>query len=532
MDDCLTGEQITQYRNGTVGATGLRRADDHLRRCERCRGVLRAAVAGDTNSPTTGAAAVRLLGNPARRVPRACPESSELSSYATGAASPVDREILDAHLDTCALCREDVAELRQLRDEMAAFDWEAARAATGPRPRTGFVTTVLSLLFPPTDAPRRNLSWRVTMAAGALAVFVAAVLLATNLMLDSATTPLRERIARLEKEKANPTVATVSPIPSPSPGGRVNAPFEIAAQQRLRRRILALENQNRVAALERQVAEQKAQSATRKATALQERLAAMTRPATPSPREQPVLVTLRDNGRAVTLGADGRIFVEGKPLPAQDRFGNTVATALRTGKADIAPVAAELMRVATATALRGGSGLQTDGIPFALTAPLDVVVESSSPTFRWKPLGPDARYTVRVYDASYNEVASSDPRPLTATEWTPEAPLQRGGVYTWRVTARTDGREVISPTVPAPEARFRVLDVASAEQIRRFRADAAYRNSPLRLGLLYARLGLVSEAREQFARLVQDNPDSLTARRLLESVSPQSPSPISTNGAQ
>jgi hypothetical protein len=141
-------------------------------------------------------------------------------------------------------------------------------------------------------------------------------------------------------------------------------------------------------------------------------------------------------------------------------------------------------------------------------------VETANPTFSWAPLSGASSYAVAVTDDKLNEVASSG--PLTGTEWRPPAPLKRGAVYSWQVTALMDGQAVTSPELPAPQAKFMILDRASSEELRRFRAAAPRHH--LGLGVLYARAGLLDEAEREFRALVEANPRSDAARKLLQKV--------------
>lgn len=108
-------------------------------------------------------------------------------------------------------------------------------------------------------------------------------------------------------------------------------------------------------------------------------------------------------------------------------------------------------------------------------------------------------------------MVATSPR-LPGNSWTPP-PLKRGGVYSWQVKAVKDGREFISPRPPASQAKFRVLDSATLNELQQ--ARRAYGSSHLLLGLLYARAGLLDEAEREFGALQKANPDSAQARRLL-----------------
>jgi hypothetical protein len=84
------------------------------------------------------------------------------------------------------------------------------------------------------------------------------------------------------------------------------------------------------------------------------------------------------------------------------------------------------------------------------------------------------------------------------------------------VTAVKDGQEVISPAAPAPEARFKVLGAATMKELERL--EAAHPDSHLVRGVLYAQAGLLDDAEREFRALLEANPQSPTAQKLLQSV--------------
>ena len=176
---------------------------------------------------------------------------------------------------------------------------------------------------------------------------------------------------------------------------------------------------------------------------------------------------------------------------------------------------------------RPGSALKGAGDPretFSLYEPVGTVSESDRPTFRWSDLGSGATYSVEIYDEAFESIARS-PR-LSVREWTPQKPLTRGQTYSWQVRAVKDGRELLSPQPPAPQAKFRILDAASVKELEE--ARRAYPSSHLLLAVLSARAGLLEESEKELRLLHKQNPDSAVVRRLLD----QLPSPTSTNPAQ
>jgi hypothetical protein len=215
---------------------------------------------------------------------------------------------------------------------------------------------------------------------------------------------------------------------------------------------------------------------------------------------------LLDGDRRVSLDGQGRAAgLEG--LPAKWR--RAVESALLARRVD-RPATLEALGAQTETLL--GSPNEDDRLN--IIGPTGTVIESDRPSFRWRALRGEWSYTVTVFDSNYNRVAQSD--RLSTTEWSPSQSLQRGATYVWKVTAMRDGEEIVAPAPPVPEARFRVLEQASAVELAR--ARRLYPESHLMLGVLYARAGMAAEAEREFQALVESNPNSSVARSLLRSV--------------
>jgi hypothetical protein len=219
------------------------------------------------------------------------------------------------------------------------------------------------------------------------------------------------------------------------------------------------------------------------------------------------VLALDDSGQRITLDERGNLGgFERLPERARRLIGSALAAQRIEHPAFLAD-----LNPRRSTMLGAGDD---SGEPFRLLGPAGVVVESDRQTFRWQPLAGADSYTVTVTDDALNEVASSG--PLRATEWRAPQPLSRGATYSWQVTARlADGRTLTSPVLPAPPAKFRVLDRTQLEELRL--ARRAYPGSHLALGVLYARAGLSAEAAREFDALARANPRSEVARKLLRS---------------
>ncbi len=225
-----------------------------------------------------------------------------------------------------------------------------------------------------------------------------------------------------------------------------------------------------------------------------------------APPEKQFALVLDDSGRKVTIDEGGSLAgLEQLPLRVQER----VRQALQTGRLEQPPALDQLS--GPQSTLLGESG---NGVPFRLIGPLGQIVRSQQPTFRWRALAGAQSYKVTVTDADLNEVETSP--PLDKTEWRISKSLQPGGIYSWQVTAMKDGVAVTSPVLPAPQAKFKVIDSSTARMLRQ--AERTYSNSHLTLGVLYAESGLLDEAEQQLRMLVRNNPNATIADRLLRNV--------------
>ena len=234
-------------------------------------------------------------------------------------------------------------------------------------------------------------------------------------------------------------------------------------------------------------------------------------PVSPPPGPQPAppapaVLALNDGGSQITLDAQGQVAGVESLSPAAQQL---VKTALTTQKVETPETLRELSDPSGVP--MGGA----TGATFALLSPVGRIVATTRPTFRWRPLGGALGYQVTITDpaAGYKEVAASP--ELQDTKWTVGRPLERGRVYNWQVTARTDGGEVRAQGRNT-EARFKVLEQAQAEELAR--AEKAYAGRHLVLGLSYAQAGLLDEAEREFRALVAANPGSPLAKKLLRDV--------------
>jgi hypothetical protein len=228
-------------------------------------------------------------------------------------------------------------------------------------------------------------------------------------------------------------------------------------------------------------------------------------PNPPAPREEP-LITLNDAGGQILVNQRGQL--EGlDELPPELKESVERALANR--------------RLRESPALTGwttGAGNLRSQVEerntFAPLAPMDVVIETDRPKFRWQPLEGAHQYTVTIYDAKFREVGSSG--PISGTEWTTPNSLERGVTYSWQISGVKDGKTIVSPKPPLREARFKILDQRTVVALAKLKKTA--RNSHLVMGVFYWKHGLIEESEREFHALAQANPNSTAVKELLASI--------------
>ena len=220
-----------------------------------------------------------------------------------------------------------------------------------------------------------------------------------------------------------------------------------------------------------------------------------------------IIARFNDGEGQITLDEEGKLSGVDQ-LPAAYR--RMIKKALTDQRIERSPLQAESTQPGVRS--RGEGGARS--AKFSVIEPVGVVIQSDHPTFRWMQLNGATGYVVEVFDEWFNPLVTSP--QITDHSWTAPQSLKRGAIYYWQVKAIKDGQEFKAPRSPAPQAKFRILDKATADELAK--ARRAYASSHLTLGLLYAQAGLLDEAELEFQALLKNNPDSALGRRLLSQV--------------
>jgi len=132
------------------------------------------------------------------------------ASYVLGALSPSERRDFEAHLQTCARCRDAVAELTGMPALLAMVDLDEVEALDNRLPDPPLRPEVRDQVLDRVRSRRRRSRWVTTIAVG-----VAAALLAVGLVLVIAPETLGLQqdappVAMLEMNKINETPINAS----------------------------------------------------------------------------------------------------------------------------------------------------------------------------------------------------------------------------------------------------------------------------------------------------------------------------------
>ena len=160
----------------------------------------------------------------------------------------------------------------------------------------------------------------------------------------------------------------------------------------------------------------------------------------------------------------------------------------------------DLAKPANLEALGSGGGLlrSTKQMKANVTvSPLREVIRDSRPEFRWSQIPGASRYEVSIADSHGREIAKSPSLRAGILHWKPPVVLRRGESYAWVITAILDGRKVSYPAPSEPENKFSIVSADVLQELRQIELVLGH-DSPLALGIIYAREGLISSAEASF----------------------------------
>lgn len=485
MREHLSARELELYGARSLPSAERWAAEEHFAECPACRE--RAA------SVTHAEERFESLLNDFERTASAPMEHldfAQIAGFVDDAMNEAERVVVADHLAVCASCVQEVRELSAFRvsletlspgEPVAAARQRTPVAPAGERP--GMFGRLFGFRI-----------WASPLAAGAAALVLLSVAgLFWLTRSDDAPAP-RPELARGERP-SDPINADASAQGEAGTSARAGAVSEGKAEAG--RETVSDDSAPRVG--DPTEVPGSASPAVRRAT----------RPK--------IVAALNDGGNRIALDDAGNLLGLER-LPESDR--RAIKSALASGRVSTPPALSGL--TAGGGPLLGGGSGEGDGggATFAPVTPVGTVVRAARPSFKWRALEGATSYVVNVFDTSFNKVATSG--ALTGVEWTPSAgALTRGRVYAWQVMALRGDEEISAPAPGEPEARFKVLEDGKAREL-----DAAQRaagDSRLALGVIYARAGLLDEAEREFRTLLEENPASATAQKLLRDLRARRP---------
>ena len=160
--------------------------------------------------------------------------------------------------------------------------------------------------------------------------------------------------------------------------------------------------------------------------------------------------------------------------------------------------------------LRSKDRFMSGDYPYELfVAPVETVILSATPLFRWQAVRNAEQYEIDVYNASTSE--RIDGATVTDTQWRCSETLERGVTYRWKVTALAGKDEYVTQ---GEGPRFKVATDEVNAEARSIQRKYSSR-SHLLLARKYVDLYLLDLAEGALMRLREEDSGSPIARNLI-----------------
>lgn len=469
MPDHITQSQMERFCARSLQVPELVSVAEHLASCGTCHNVYKEAFQRRRDYvPVTFTLA------PERWLRHEHLLYEQLAPYVESSLEREEREVVDLHLRSCGRCSEDVR------------SFEAYRQQVIPELAEEYVPAVRRKKLLPLWSWLKLGKTPVYATAGLVALLFGLILVAALLERD------KSRSAVSRKPTSSPATEFV---PTPAP---VTTSVPLSAK-----------DTNEVAT---KASAANLNSSSSVAVPIRQKPARAFRTVKENEPERPrasgeEFLALNDGQERVVINNSG--VVSGLDyLPAETR--EPVREVLQAQDIE-RPAALSEVGGVTGT-LRGAAEISPS---FKLLSPGGTVIAGDHPAFKWSRIAGATSYRVQVVDSHNREVVNSGELPSALTEWQTDKPLTRGVVYNWVVTAVVVDHEVMAPSAAEPEMRFKILDEVTLRAIESLRRSE---RSHLALGILYAKAGMVAEAERELKAVVNQNPNSRLALRLLRSV--------------
>lgn len=472
MSDHISTRQMERFYARSLEVPELALIASHLATCADCRQVFH-----EVSRRSRELAHLSFNLSPEAWLKHEHLTYEQLAPYVEERLDKAEREIVDIHLGSCERCREDLSSFLDHRQRI--------EPEMNVRYAPHEASTWREKLFPRWD--KSVSGWKPIYAAAIVVIVAGAVILTAMLLGRFRTSDSQaQRTAPTHTNSASPTPSINASDPSLSA-----VHLDEAAHNSVSETLKSLNKNSNSARL----ATPQSRTILKNGT--------ISRPM----RSVQALIWLNDGGGRVTFNKSGDLTGLGN---ISDQTQQSIKEVLQ---------AQNIKRPEALAEVTGGDGTLRGATrkpsPLSLISPERTILTQDRPTFRWEPHEGATSYRVHVVDSNNHEVAKSSELPSTMTQWTPPVTLRRGIVYTWVVTAMVRGEEIMSPAASEPEMRFKVLEAEKLSELNRLKETSS---SHLALGIWYARAGIFQEAEREFQLLVNNNPHSPLALKLLRDV--------------
>jgi anti-sigma factor RsiW len=480
----LTIEELEAFRQGALPPEKLLDVGDHLQECDVCSATAARSTPAQEQEGAFQAVRTTLLEEAQAAPLHLSPE--QLFSLVDGEMGEVDREIADAHMESCPQCAREFQELRTFRGVLSSYPASGQPLSSQPvaagNGRSRFWA--------------RPWLWVPPLAVGVAAGTAALLFVTLAQPLQREVAEQEARVRTLLRERDQLVQEAKQREGNKLPGTGITPPRNIAGTPKSPGGTKIAKGPGG----ERTVTTAQAEQEQRKA-------AKLLADAREAGRQQGLAEGRRQAARG---GADTRV-ASLAPEPLLNAEGQLVLPdpnapgGVRPLKQ---PGRMAMLISPDADRTLGGEGSPPRETPIQLINPVATTTRSQRPTLTWQAHPSATRYQVSLYRLPGDQPLLTE-EVAGRTEWQPAKDLAPEGIYAWEVQAFVGQEELAL----SPVARFQVLAPAATQQLRKAERQA---RTPLARAALYVRYGLLAEARH----LLQAQNENPVARRMLEEIKP------------
>lgn len=216
-------------------------------------------------------------------------------------------------------------------------------------------------------------------------------------------------------------------------------------------------------------------------------------------------MVIDDGGRIIKLEHDGRLTGLDELTPTERRWITGVLQ-----REELPDSRVMRLQLAESPRLRAPLAERSEQTDLRLLAPLPEVLVDTRPVLVWTPQADAASYQIELREIGGRQILLSPELEGEIDQWQLPAPLRRGSA--WRAVLRI---RLTADPLTRLVSRPRLFSILGERELAQLASLRARTSSHLARGLLYARWGLVSEARREIEMLEEQNRESLLIKRFL-----------------